>query len=118
RRGDALAAARRPAPDAVMDTAVSSSSLVSPAPERAPGARTRGERDAVLAALFEALAAAPREHDFFAILRQVEALRQEQPRIGFALRPAQETLRLGQVPELAFAPAALESFDPGAQGAP
>jgi len=76
------------------------------------------DRDAALAALFRALGEAPREQDFFAVLRHVEALRPELPRIGTALRPAQEVLRLGQDPELAFAPAALESFSIGARPAP
>ncbi|MDQ6640852.1 MAG: type VI secretion system baseplate subunit TssG [Pseudomonadota bacterium] len=80
--------------------------------------RGADERDSELARLFAALAAAPREHDFFAVLRQVESLRPDQPRVGFALRPSQEALRLGQDGELAFAPAALESFDAGARPAP
>jgi len=67
-------------------------------------------REAALATLFDALAAAPREHDFFAVLRHVESLRRELPRIGTALLPAQEALRLGQDAELSFAPAALETF--------
>jgi type VI secretion system protein ImpH len=67
-------------------------------------------REEQLAALFAALASAPREHDFFAVLRHVESLRPQLPRIGTALRPSQETMRLGQDPELSFAPAALESF--------
>lgn len=71
-----------------------------------------------LAALFTALQAAPRDHDFFAVLRQVEALRPDLPRFGRALRPSQEALRLGQEPELDFAPAALASFDAAARGAP
>ena len=83
-----------------------------------PSGRSAAEREAALAALFAALADAPREHDFFAVLRHVESLRPDQPRIGFALRPAQEALRLGQDAELAFAPAALESFDAAARPAP
>jgi type VI secretion system protein ImpH len=82
-----------------------------------PG-RSAAQRDAALAALFRALSAAPREQDFFAVLRHVESLRPELPRIGTALRPAQEALRLGQDPELAFAPAALESFAIDARPAP
>ncbi|MEO6362390.1 MAG: type VI secretion system baseplate subunit TssG [Caldimonas sp.] len=84
----------------------------------APAARSRADRDAALAALFHALGEAPREHDFFAVLRHVEALRPDLPRIGAALRPSQEALRLGQDAELAFAPAALESFAAGATPAP
>lgn len=81
-------------------------------------ARSAAEREAALAGLFRALTEAPREHDFFAVLRHVEALRSDLPRIGAALRPAQEVLRLGQDPELDFAPSALESFSAGARGAP
>jgi type VI secretion system protein ImpH len=62
------------------------------------------------AALFAALARDPRGHDFFAVLRQVEALHPEWPRLGRALRPAQEALRLGEEPELDFAPAGVASF--------
>jgi len=75
-------------------------------------------RAASLATLFASLAAAPREHDFFAVLRHVEALRLEDPRLGEALRPQQEGIRLGQLAELNFAPAALESFELDAQPAP
>ena len=63
-----------------------------------------------LADLFEALHAAPHAHDFFALLRHLEALHPDAPRIGRALRPSQEPLRLGQEPELDFAPAALATF--------
>ena len=62
------------------------------------------------ARLFERLAAEPWAHDFFAVLRQVESLSPASPRLGRALRPGAEPLRLGQDPELDFAPAALMSF--------
>ncbi len=67
--------------------------------------------DAALAALFDALQADPRGHDFFAVLRRVELLHPQWPRFGQALRPSQEALRLGQDAELDFAPAAIESFE-------
>jgi type VI secretion system protein ImpH len=70
----------------------------------------RAERQAALAALFAEVEAAPYRFDFFALMRRVESLRPESPRIGQALRPSQEALRLGQEPELDFAPAALASF--------
>ena len=82
----------------------------------APGERAR--QDAALAALFEALQADPRGHDFFAVLRRVESLRPQWPRFGQALRPSQEALRLGQDPELDFAPAAIESFEADTPTAP
>jgi type VI secretion system protein ImpH len=73
--------------------------------------RSIAERDAELAALFTALAADPRGHDFFAVLRRVESLRSDLPRFG-------EALRLGQEAELDFAPAALATFDAGHRPAP
>jgi type VI secretion system protein ImpH len=75
------------------------------------GAETPAQRrQAALHALFDALHAAPHDHDFFALLRRIESLHPEAPRIGCAARPSQEALRLGQEPELDFAPAALASF--------
>ncbi|MGC3987167.1 MAG: type VI secretion system baseplate subunit TssG [Pseudorhodoferax sp.] len=61
-------------------------------------------------ALFASVRDRPWAHDFFALLRRLEALHPEAPRIGRALRPAQEPVRLGQEPELDFAPAPLASF--------
>jgi type VI secretion system protein ImpH len=75
-------------------------------------------RDMQLSALFDGLQARPRDHDFFAVLRRVEALHPHWPRLGEALRPSQEALRLGQDPELDFAPAALESFEAKASTPP
>jgi type VI secretion system protein ImpH len=62
------------------------------------------------ARLFESLAAEPWAHDFFAVLRQMESLSPNSPRLGRALRPSAEPIRMGQDPELDFAPAALMSF--------
>jgi type VI secretion system protein ImpH len=76
------------------------------------------KRDDPLAALFEAVQADPRRHDFFALLRRVESLQPQRPRFGRALRPSHEALRLGQEPELDFAPAAIGSFDAAAPNAP
>jgi type VI secretion system protein ImpH len=74
--------------------------------------------EAALQALFAAVRAAPYEHDFFALLRRVEGLQPQAPRIGRAPRPSQEVLRLGQEPELQFGPAAVASFDPEEGAAP
>jgi type VI secretion system protein ImpH len=62
------------------------------------------------ARLFDSLAKQPWAHDFFTVLRHIEALSPTAPRLGRALRPSAEPLRLGQDPELDFAPAALTSF--------
>lgn len=69
--------------------------------------------DRDLAALFERLGAAPHAHDFFDTLRRIDALTPQAPRMGRALRPALEPVRLGQDAELDFAPASIMSF--GAQ---
>jgi type VI secretion system protein ImpH len=67
---------------------------------------------------FEALRKAPFDWDFYQALRRVETLFPQQPRIGEALRPADEPIRLGQEPSLAFAPAALSSLELGNHGKP
>jgi type VI secretion system protein ImpH len=53
-------------------------------------------------------------HDLFALLRTLEAARTDLPRLGRALRPSQESVRLGQQPSMAFAGAAVASVEGGA----
>jgi type VI secretion system protein ImpH len=64
-----------------------------------------------LQTLLHSVQTEPWAHDFFALLRRIDALRPQAPRTGQASRPSQEVLRLGQVPELDFAPAALSSLE-------
>lgn len=64
--------------------------------------------------LVESLAAAPHAHDFFALLRTLDATHPGQPRLGRAPRPRDEPIRLGQDPDFDFAAAPLSSFQPGA----
>jgi type VI secretion system protein ImpH len=55
---------------------------------------------------------------FFQALRRIEVAHKQLPRLGKAARPADEPVRLGQDPSLAFAPAALSSYrDDAEQGA-
>jgi type VI secretion system protein ImpH len=61
--------------------------------------------------MFDELATAPYSFDFFALLRRIDALTPTAPRLGRALRPSLEPVRLGQDPELDFAPAAISSFE-------
>jgi type VI secretion system protein ImpH len=74
------------------------------------------ESDAV--AFLAALAEAPHRYDFYQTLRRLECLHRDKPRWGSAARPLDEPIRLGQDPDLTFAPAALASFNPGADGQP
>src|SRR5690242_810072 len=68
--------------------------------------------------LFNALQVAPYEFDFFQALRRIEALFPERPRVGDAMRPADDRVRLGQLPSLIFAPSTLAAFEPPAGGRP
>lgn len=72
----------------------------------------RPDPAATLATLFDELAAAPHAHDFFHTLRRIETALPNEARLGRALRPGLEPVRLGQDPELDFAPAAMMSFAP------
>ena len=73
------------------------------------GPATGRETDAL--AFFAELAAAPYRHDFYQTLRRLECLYAEKPRWGKARRPIDEPVRLGQVPDVTFAPAPLASFE-------
>jgi type VI secretion system protein ImpH len=74
------------------------------------------ESDAV--AFVAALAQAPHRYDFYQTLRRLECLHGGKPRWGEALRPLDEPVRLGQDPELAFAPAPLAACRAGKEGRP
>ena len=93
-----------------------------PAPDRlAPGDAGASERSRSLARFFDALARAPHQFDFFQALCRIEVLcgdRPDRPRLGAALRPADEPIRLGQEPDLTFAISELSRLRPGVGGAP
>jgi type VI secretion system protein ImpH len=79
------------------------------------------EKLAAMNALLDAVARAPEAFDFYQVLRRLEALycdRPERPRLGSASRPADEPIRVGQEPSLAFAPRVLAGMFPGKNGAP
>ncbi len=80
------------------------------------GATVGRETDVV--AFFCALAEAPYRYDFYQTLRRLECLYGDKPRWGRAMRPVDEPVRLGQDPELSFAPAPLASFEAGQDGRP
>jgi type VI secretion system protein ImpH len=75
------------------------------------GAAVGREADAL--AFFAALAEAPYRYDFYQTLRRLECLYDAKPRWGEALRPVDEPVRLGQDPDLSFAPAPLAAFEVG-----
>jgi type VI secretion system protein ImpH len=68
--------------------------------------------------LFDQLARAPHEFDFFQLLRRLESHYRDRPRLARSPRPAEDPVRLGQQPSLAFAPRTVAAFDPGSGGLP
>lgn len=67
------------------------------------------QADAV--AFLRALEQEPYRYDFYQTLRRIESLYDERPRWGTSRRPSDDPIRLGQGPELTFAPAPLEAFE-------
>jgi type VI secretion system protein ImpH len=74
------------------------------------------ETDAL--SFLSAVSREPYRYDFYHTLRRLECLYDTRPRWGTALRPIEEPVRLGQEPELTFAPAPLASLELGREGAP
>ena len=66
----------------------------------------------------DALRREPWAFDFYQAMRRLEALHPDKPRLGEALRPVDEPIRLGQEPSLGFAPAALSAFEQGDDQSP
>jgi type VI secretion system protein ImpH len=60
----------------------------------------------------------PYAYDFFQTLRRIECLHPAKPRLGEALRPADEPVRLAQEASLAFAPATLVALEQRDGGRP
>jgi type VI secretion system protein ImpH len=56
--------------------------------------------------------------DFFQALRRLECAYRDRPRLGQAVRTAEEPIRLGQDPSLSFAPSTISSLQPGRNGLP
>ena len=68
--------------------------------------------------LYQSLAREPWAHDFYQVLRRVEALHPEFPALGEATRPSEEPIRLGQQADLSFAPSNLSEVKFGKSGRP
>jgi type VI secretion system protein ImpH len=74
------------------------------------------ETDAL--SFLSAVAREPYRYDFYQTLRKLECLYGDKPRWGSALRPVDEPVRLGQDPDVSFAPAPLASLEFSPNGAP
>jgi len=75
-------------------------------------------RAATRLALFAALARAPWSFDFFQALRRIEGISEDRPRLGKALRPGDEPVRLSQEASMAFPPSTLSAFEEQEKGLP
>jgi len=80
------------------------------------GAAMGREADAL--AFMSAVAAAPHDYDFYQTLRRLESFADDKPRLGRALRPIDDPVRLGQDPDLTFAPAPLAACETRSDGPP
>jgi type VI secretion system protein ImpH len=68
--------------------------------------------------IFAALGRAPWAFDFFQALRRLEGVSPDLPRLGKALRPSDEPVRLSQEVSVAFAPSTVSAFEEQAGGLP
>lgn len=75
-----------------------------------------GREDDRLISYRESLLEHPWAHDFFQAMRRIEGLHPQFPRLGESRRPAEEAVRLGQLPDLAFAPSTLTRAELGPDG--
>lgn len=71
---------------------------------------TRREDNEARAAFWRDIARAPFRQDFYALLRRIENLWRDRPRLGRALRPVDEPVRVAQDADLDFAPAPVSSL--------
>ena len=74
------------------------------------------DRTASHAVALGALQREPYNFDFYQALRRLECVYREKPRLGESARAAEDPVRLGQRPDLAFAPSSLASFEAGGDG--
>lgn len=68
-------------------------------------------RKAMFQQWLQALAHEPGRVDFYQALRRFEAAHPELPRLGEAVRPADEPVRMAQPPDLSFAPTAVHGVE-------
>jgi len=87
----------------------------SAAPDTAPDAARDAQR---AAALWLRLGTLPHGNDLFQLLRRIESTHPHLPRLGEALRPTDEPLRIAQEAALTFAPSAVTALQMSADHPP
>jgi type VI secretion system protein ImpH len=92
--------------------------MTAPAAASPADARDRASARPGFDVWLDALTAAPHRYDFYQVLRHIEAAHPSLPRLGEALRPADEPVRLTQPAELTFAPASIHGVQRESDGTP
>jgi len=69
-------------------------------------------------ALYRTIEDKPYRFDFFQVLRRLECVHRDKPKLGRSLRPVDDPIRLTQRTSLTFAPATVSAFEPGKGGTP
>jgi type VI secretion system protein ImpH len=69
-------------------------------------------------ALERALQERPEDFEFFEAIRQLECAHPTRPRLGESTKPSEDFVRLCQTPSLAFAPRAIDRYEPASAGRP
>ena len=67
-------------------------------------------------AVADRVSAAPYAYDFNRLMRELEALHRDRPRLGRSSHPAEDAVRLGQEASVDFASAMLAAWTPGENG--
>ena len=80
------------------------------AEQRAPAQQQPPRAQADASELDRALADRPFSFDFFQAVRRLECAHRDRPRVGFSSHVAEDPVRFGQVPSLAFAPSTLAEY--------
>jgi len=88
--------------------------VATPSPD-IPDARAQ---EAARQRLWAELAESPFQHSFYQALRRIESAHRHLPRLGEAVRPSQEAVRVGQPAELTFAPVNVTALVHRGPGAP
>jgi type VI secretion system protein ImpH len=84
----------------------------------APGAVATDADVEALAVFLKRLESEPHAFGFYLAMRRLEAAYPARPRLGRSARPSQDAVRLGQEPDVTFAPATLASYEPRADRPP
>ncbi len=100
------------------DAAWQPPSVVASGPVETPPDEQPSAVSPALQALLESLEANPSAHGFYQVMRLLERLTPDRPRLGRSARPKHDILRLAQEPSSIFAPSSLAALEASANDRP